>query len=609
MIGRTRKRVAIAAAACALTMACGSGGGGGGGARTCETPGGKLTLGEYEVQNNTYVNTEATLPAHPETDFTQCASLGAGSTARTVDASWTWSWPHQSDPEEQIVRATPSIIYGFNPWNAGSTTPNLPRRVSEVQSLQVDAESVDQTVSDGSVGRVAVIVYLTESNVKPVGENALDIRGTISVFVNDYPARAGSGTTVQIGGVVYDVFVSGSAVLYFRRPDVDTPVTALHLDVAEFLADSVGRGVHQPTWWVASVSTGPIVHEGTGSLGLEDYKVTFRAGSLPIRGTLTVTTAGTGSGTVTSRPAGIDCGPTCSASFTAGTAVTLTASADEGSTFAGWSGACTGSGACTVTIDDETAVVATFDRTASDTATCAPGGTLTHGEYLLENGTYGNEQSPSPISNFTQCATLEAGTAAGAVNASLEWSWPQTANPTVRATPALVYGFKPWSPASTTANLPALLGDVGALTIDAGVEQEVGTDQVSLVVVTVWLTSSNAKAQGETVLPIVGSLNIFLNSYGSSGTGPTPVTIDGVDYDLFRSGTSTTLNYWRRNGQSTPITELHLDVAKFLADGQSRGVFDPAWWVASVETATWLTEGTGSLGLTDYAVGFQPAEQ
>ena len=54
--------------------------------------------------------------------------------------------------------------------------------------------------------------------------------------------------------------------------------------------------------------------------------------------TLTVVKAGTGSGTVTSSPAGITCGSTCSALFASGTSVTLTATADSGSTFAGWSG-------------------------------------------------------------------------------------------------------------------------------------------------------------------------------------------------------------------------------------------------------------------------------
>jgi hypothetical protein len=54
--------------------------------------------------------------------------------------------------------------------------------------------------------------------------------------------------------------------------------------------------------------------------------------------TLTVIKIGSGSGTVASNPAGIDCGSTCSASFSSGTPVTLTATADANSVFIGWSG-------------------------------------------------------------------------------------------------------------------------------------------------------------------------------------------------------------------------------------------------------------------------------
>src|SRR5262249_7941406 len=67
--------------------------------------------------------------------------------------------------------------------------------------------------------------------------------------------------------------------------------------------------------------------------------------------TLTVSKAGAGPGTVTSNPAGINCGTTCSASYTTGTPVTLTAAAGAGSTFTGWSGACTGTATtCPVTL-------------------------------------------------------------------------------------------------------------------------------------------------------------------------------------------------------------------------------------------------------------------
>ena len=77
--------------------------------------------------------------------------------------------------------------------------------------------------------------------------------------------------------------------------------------------------------------------------------------------TLTVTLAGNNSGTVTSSPAGISCSPTCSASFASGTKVKLTAQASSGSFFAGWSGACSGTGACTVTMNSNLTATATFN--------------------------------------------------------------------------------------------------------------------------------------------------------------------------------------------------------------------------------------------------------
>jgi hypothetical protein len=76
---------------------------------------------------------------------------------------------------------------------------------------------------------------------------------------------------------------------------------------------------------------------------------------------LGVVTLGDGSGTVTSADGEIDCRTTCSAQFATGTPVTLTATPDAGSTFAGWAGACSGSGSCVVTINESQAVIATFD--------------------------------------------------------------------------------------------------------------------------------------------------------------------------------------------------------------------------------------------------------
>src|SRR5690349_21545475 len=58
--------------------------------------------------------------------------------------------------------------------------------------------------------------------------------------------------------------------------------------------------------------------------------------------TLTVTKSSNGGGTITSTPAGIDCGSTCTTTVPAGTMVTLMVAPDADSDFAGWSGSCSG---------------------------------------------------------------------------------------------------------------------------------------------------------------------------------------------------------------------------------------------------------------------------
>jgi hypothetical protein len=121
---------------------------------------------------------------------------------------------------------------------------------------------------------------------------------------------------------------------------------------------------------------------------------------------LTVTLAGTGSGTVTSSPAGIQCGSACSAEIEAGVLVELTAAPAAGSRFAGWSGACTGTATCQVSMSQARAVTATFRPVA--------GGELTNGVPLTNlSGAKGSKkrffiQVPSGAVNLK--FTLSVGT-------------------------------------------------------------------------------------------------------------------------------------------------------------------------------------------------------
>jgi len=81
---------------------------------------------------------------------------------------------------------------------------------------------------------------------------------------------------------------------------------------------------------------------------------------------LTITKAGTGSGTVTADSGAIACGATCTDSYGGGTTVNLTALADAGSTFAGWSGDCAGA---------TTTVAVSMSAAKTCTATFDPAGT------------------------------------------------------------------------------------------------------------------------------------------------------------------------------------------------------------------------------------------
>jgi hypothetical protein len=77
--------------------------------------------------------------------------------------------------------------------------------------------------------------------------------------------------------------------------------------------------------------------------------------------TMTIHLQGTGTGTVTSSPSGINCPGTCSAHFAAGTQVALTETPTSGDTFGGWGQLCLSSGlgspTCTFTMPSKGATL------------------------------------------------------------------------------------------------------------------------------------------------------------------------------------------------------------------------------------------------------------
>ncbi len=85
--------------------------------------------------------------------------------------------------------------------------------------------------------------------------------------------------------------------------------------------------------------------------------------------TLTIAKIGNGTGTITSNPAGIDCGTTCTLTVSSGTVVTLTAAPSPSNTFTNWGGVCAaGSATCAVPITADQTVTATFTRSTATPA-------------------------------------------------------------------------------------------------------------------------------------------------------------------------------------------------------------------------------------------------
>jgi hypothetical protein len=110
----------------------------------------------------------------------------------------------------------------------------------------------------------------------------------------------------------------------------------------------------------------------------KSYNATAYFGRLrPASFSLAVTVSG--SGTVTSQPGGIACAPACSASFATDSTVTLQAQPTPGWSFAGWSGGCTGTGVCSIVMNNPKSLTATFapPETVYALSVAAAGGTVT----------------------------------------------------------------------------------------------------------------------------------------------------------------------------------------------------------------------------------------
>jgi GH25 family lysozyme M1 (1,4-beta-N-acetylmuramidase) len=168
------------------------------------------------------------------------------------------------------------------------------------------------------------------------------LRGRIASLVIDPPAGGAiTGPRIACGGV---------STTCERLANADVVIT---------LTAAPDPGATLIGWTGACAAAGVDPTCDVTALGAKTVSAVF---GYPLH----VGRAGSGGGTVTSSPGGIDCGGSCAAAFPVGSDVELTASPDSASVFTGWSGACTGAApVCTVAVSEPTDVVATFQSVVS----------------------------------------------------------------------------------------------------------------------------------------------------------------------------------------------------------------------------------------------------
>jgi uncharacterized repeat protein (TIGR01451 family) len=226
---------------------------------------------------------------------------------------------------------------------AGSTTVSSLITFSPTGTLPLTASKTADSSSASAGSADGYTITIDNPNGQAVSLNS--INDTLPAGFS-YTAGSTSGVTTA------DPLVSGQ-ILTWNGPFTVPGSGSVSLHFGVIVASTAGTYFNNAGADAGNISVAPTGDTAPVTVSVVDHS-------------LTVTKAGTGSGMVTSSPAGIDCGATCSASFASGTTVTLTATPDAGSTFTGWSGACTGTGPCTVTMDQDRAVTATFDSGPPD---------------------------------------------------------------------------------------------------------------------------------------------------------------------------------------------------------------------------------------------------
>jgi hypothetical protein len=307
-------------------------------------------------------------------DVVMFSGLGCGADTGFVCPADTWIWDG-FNWEQLSLSVSPPARYGgamsfdsngsallFGGYvedpgvDSGSFTFGVKPAIVRVLGLAGGTVTAPNTVSSTNPLKTSVVVGSTATGglvsiaqpspneTPPAGVRFLRAQASV---------KAPKGSLVSpltLGFTLDDSLVAdpNRTVRVYRAQGTNRPVQ---------VPACAGPGVLSPNPCVSSETP-------TGGGGVHITVLTSSASggwNFGVAGTsLSVAERGSGSGTVTSQPWGMDCQPVCRAGFPSGTNVTLTAIASAGSVFSHWSGTCTGAGSCKATMSAPRSETARF---------------------------------------------------------------------------------------------------------------------------------------------------------------------------------------------------------------------------------------------------------
>lgn len=309
-------------------------------------------------------------------------SRGSSTTAIGIIAKHLSGGPNVGPVDFSISGLPSGVTAAFSlssctPNSTNTCQSNLTFSASSSATTGVFPLTIEATDTYGGVKYIYKTTYTLTVRDKPVviTKSASGITTSSATLYGQVNPNALDNTTAEFW---YSATPTGSCSAMSVTGQVPMPKfdPGGGTSLVDYSAGATFLISSNTTYYYCAVASNGL---GTSYGSVMSFKTS--AVAAPTTYTLTASKSGTGSGTVASSPAGINCGADCSEVYNNGTSVTLTASAASGSTFTGWSGACSG-GSCAVTMNSNQSATANFNANSPTTSTSPVSSVTTTGAAL-----------------------------------------------------------------------------------------------------------------------------------------------------------------------------------------------------------------------------------